>query len=198
MMTNYDFAEGRLKGVGVGAGYRWEDKAILAYAPMISDDGTYGINLDAPFYAPSNDSLDLWVSYRRKLSEKINWRIQLNVYNVGEKNRLVPLAAGVDYTRISSDSPQPGEVVPMRATSYFIREGMNWQISTSFEFKPPLGRAAAIPPSCPCSFPLCFGHSRAGLRPAQGGSKAGPTTPGRPPLPPRKASAVPGDRSRIR
>src|SRR5690606_10618600 len=53
LITNYEFTEGRFKGFGIGGGYRWEDRSILAYAPMIDDTGTYGINLDAPFYAPA-------------------------------------------------------------------------------------------------------------------------------------------------
>jgi len=134
LITNYSFTEGALRGLGVGGGYRWEDKSILAYAPMIDEDGTYGINLNAPFFAPSEDSLDLWISYRRKLTDKVNWRIQLNVFNVGEKNRLVPLAAGVDYAAMGAGAETPGEVVPMKATSFFIREGMSWQITNTFEF----------------------------------------------------------------
>src|SRR5690606_403474 len=124
----------RFKGFGIGGGYRWEDRSILAYAPMIDDTGTYGINLDAPFYAPAEDSIDLWFSYRRKLTERINWKIQLNLYNVGESNHLVPLAAGVDPARMGTTEPAPGQTVPMKATSFFIREGMPWQISNTIEF----------------------------------------------------------------
>ncbi len=133
LLTNYEFDEGALKGVGIGGGYRWEDKSVIAYAPMIDETGTHGVNLNAPFFAPSEETIDLWISYRRKLTDKVNWRIQLNVFNVGEKNRLVPLAAGVDWARIG-DTAVAGEVVPMKATSFFIREGMSWQISNTFEF----------------------------------------------------------------
>lgn len=134
LITNYDFNEGRFKGIGVGAGYRWEDRSILAYAPMVDAEGTFGVNLDAPFYAPSENSLDLWLSYTRKFSEKLRWKIQLNVFNVGEKNRLVPLAAGVDAARIGTATPAPGMDVPMKPTSFAIREGMNWQITNTLEF----------------------------------------------------------------
>jgi hypothetical protein len=134
LITNYDFDEGVLKGIGVGGGYRWQDKSIIAYAPMIDDTGTYGINLNAPFFAPREDSVDLWLSYTRKLTKDIRWKIQLNVFNVGEKNRLVPISAGVDYSRIAADSPKPGEVVPMRATGFAIQQGMSWQVTNTFEF----------------------------------------------------------------
>lgn len=134
LLTNYEFAEGRLRGFGVGAGYRWEDKSIIAYAPKVDETGTFGINLDAPFYAPREETLDLWLSYRRKLNNKLTWRIQLNVFNVGEKNRLVPLAAGVDAERLGTAEPTPTTVVPMKATSFWIREGMSWQITNVIEF----------------------------------------------------------------
>ncbi|HYD83582.1 MAG TPA: hypothetical protein VEA63_06005, partial [Opitutus sp.] len=133
VISSYDFTDGRLKGFGVGGGYRWEDRSIIAYAPMKNEDGGYGVNLNAPFFAPREDSLDLWVSYSRKLTSKINWKIQLNVFGVGEKDRLVPLAAGVDAARIGNVET-PGMVVPMKATSFAIREGMSWQIRNTFEF----------------------------------------------------------------
>lgn len=135
LITNYTFREGRLKGFGVGGGYRWEDRSVLTYAPKVNADGTMGVNLDAPFYAPGEQTVDLWFSYNRKLTEKINWKIQLNVYNAGGKNELVPITAGVDYTKLSAiGTPTPTTVVPMRAYGYSIRQGMSWQISNRFEF----------------------------------------------------------------
>jgi len=134
LITSYDFDEGALKGFGVGGGYRWEDKSVIAYAPKINADGSYGVNLDAPFFAPREDTLDLWFSYSRKLAHNLRWRIQLNVFNVGEKNRLVPIAAGVDAARMGTADPTPTTVVPMKATAFSIREGMSWQLSNTIEF----------------------------------------------------------------
>ena len=53
-------------------------------------------DLTKPYYGPSEDAIDLWVSYERKLTNKINWRIQLNVYNVGKKDKLIPISVEPD------------------------------------------------------------------------------------------------------
>jgi hypothetical protein len=39
----------------------------------------------------------------------------------------------VDWAQIG-DTAVAGETVPMKATSFFIREGMSWQITSTFEF----------------------------------------------------------------
>jgi len=134
-ITNYTFDSGRLKGVGIGGGYRWEDKSVIAYAPKVNEDGTLGINLDAPFYAPREETVDLWVSYTRKLRKGLHWRIQLNVYNVGGQDDLIPITAGVDYTRLAEiGTPTPTTVVPMRGYGYAIKQGMSWQLTNTIEF----------------------------------------------------------------
>src|SRR5690606_14010462 len=134
-VTSYDFTEGVLRGFGVGGAYRWEDKSIIGYAPRKNADGTSEINLDAPFYAPSNDFVDIWFSYQRKLTDRINWRIQLNIYNLFGENELVPVAASVDASRVPEwDAITPTTEIPMRASAFTIREGRSWTISNTFEF----------------------------------------------------------------
>lgn len=135
LVTSYDFTTGKLSGAGVGGAYRWEDDAVIDYAPMVLEDGTNAINLDAPFRVDGNEAVDLWVSYRFKLSERINWRIQLNVYNVFGKNELVPVTASVDpYAIQGLGTITPDSVIPMRASAYFIREGRSWTITNTIEF----------------------------------------------------------------
>jgi hypothetical protein len=75
-VTNYSFSNGRLKGIGVGGGYRWQDKVVIGY-PVIPDpkDATKAsFDLTKPYYGPSEDALDLWASYERKITKTINWR----------------------------------------------------------------------------------------------------------------------------
>lgn len=134
-VTSYDFKEGRLRDVGIGGAYRWEDRSIIGYAPMVKTDGSNAINLNAPFYGPSNDAADLWISYRRKLSERITWRIQLNVYDVFGKNRLVPVSASVDPDGVRAlGTITPTSVIPMRASAFTIREGRSWVLTNTLEF----------------------------------------------------------------
>ena len=135
LVTSYDFTEGPLDGFGIGGAYRWEDRSIIGYAPMKNEDGSSSINLNAPFYAPSNEFVDAWLSYRRKLTDRITWRIQLNIYNLFGKNELVPVAASVDAARVPEwESITPTTEIPMRASAFTIREGRSWTISNTFEF----------------------------------------------------------------
>ena len=134
-VTSYDFKSGRLRDVGIGGAYRWEDKSIIGYAPMLRTDGANAINLDAPVYGPTNDAADFWISYRRKLTDRITWRIQLNVYDVFGKNRLIPVSASVDPEGVRAlGTITPTSVIPMRASAYTIREGRSWSLTNTLEF----------------------------------------------------------------
>ncbi len=96
VVTNYSFREGKLKGAGVGASYRWQDKVIIGY-PLLATTGTVAnYDLSQPYYGPSEDALDLWFNYERKLTQKINWKIQLNVRNAGKKDSLIPISIEPD------------------------------------------------------------------------------------------------------
>lgn len=96
VVTNYTFREGMLKNVNIGGSYRWQDKVVIGY-PVIPGAGNLAsFDLDKPYYGPSEDALDLWVGYERKLTDRINWRIQLNVRNVGDNNGLIPISVQPD------------------------------------------------------------------------------------------------------
>jgi hypothetical protein len=96
VVTNYSFVDGFLKGAGVGAGYRWQDKVIIGYPVIATNPQTPNFDLSKPYYGPSEKALDLWISYQRKVTKKIDWRIQLNVYNVGEDDGLIPISVQPD------------------------------------------------------------------------------------------------------
>lgn len=96
IVTNYQFRNGWLKNVGVGASYRWQDKVVIGYPVIPGTGGLANFDLSKPYYGPSEDGLDLWVSYERKLTSKINWKIQANVRNVGDDNGLIPISVQPD------------------------------------------------------------------------------------------------------
>ena len=96
IVTNYSFTHDMLKGVGIGAGYRWQDKVIIGYPVIPGTGGQASFDLSKPYYGPSEDALDLWISYERRLTSKINWKIQLNARNVGQDNRLIPISVEPD------------------------------------------------------------------------------------------------------
>lgn len=95
-VTNYTFTHGWLKNVGVGGSYRWQDKVVIGYPVIPGSNGLASFDLSKPYYGPAEDAIDLWASYERKLTKKINWRIQLNVKNAFDKNGLIPISVQPD------------------------------------------------------------------------------------------------------
>ena len=121
VITNYSFADGTFKGLNIGGAYRWQDKAILGYG--IHEADIYGetswiADVNQPIWGPTDSHFDLWVGYQRPLSDKLDWRVQLNVRNVGEDVGLVPV----------SYNPN-GEVAQQR-----IQEGQTVDLSMKFIF----------------------------------------------------------------
>ncbi len=90
--SSYDFSTGFLKGAGIGGNYHWVDKVVLGYPTTAA--GTF--DLSQPYYGPSEDGVDLWASYQRKLTNKINWKIQLNIRNAFNKDSLIPISIEPD------------------------------------------------------------------------------------------------------
>ncbi len=90
--TNYTFRSGVLEGFGVGGSYRWQDEVVIGY-PVIAG-GLF--DLSKPYYGPSEDAIDLWASYERKLTDKITWRIQLNIRNAFADEGLIPISVQPD------------------------------------------------------------------------------------------------------
>ncbi|EDY82489.1 TonB-dependent receptor plug domain protein [Verrucomicrobiia bacterium DG1235] len=120
-ITNYDFSDGRLKGLNIGGGMRYQSSVIIGYPPMgdPNDPTTVEYDLGNPVEGPSETNFDLWVGYRKKLSDNIDWRVQLNVYNAfSGGDELIPITA------------QPtGDFA-----AYRIAPDRTWSISNTFEF----------------------------------------------------------------
>ena len=95
VITNYSFSEGRLKGVGVGGSYRWQDKVGIGYPTLISGTGA-SFDFANPYYGPSEHAIDLWASYGHKVTNKVNWKIQLNIRNAFAKDGLIPVSIEPD------------------------------------------------------------------------------------------------------
>ena len=115
LITNYNFTEGRVKGFNVGGAARWESAQILGYG--LKDDKS-GLDVTKPILGETEKHLDLWIGYDRKISEKIKWRVQLNLRNVGESKGLTPISANPD-----------GTIAVQRIT-----EGLGWSLTNTFSF----------------------------------------------------------------
>ncbi|HTT56650.1 MAG TPA: TonB-dependent receptor plug domain-containing protein [Opitutaceae bacterium] len=101
-ITNYSFKSSALKGFNVGGGVRWASKPILGYAPSKTQDALgndlWYTDVTKPLYGKIDEHVDAWIGYQTKLSSKLDWRLQLNVHNVGEKPHLVPVSVEPDGT----------------------------------------------------------------------------------------------------
>jgi hypothetical protein len=133
LVTTYSFDRGPIKGVFIGGGLRVEAKRILGYKydptfkNVNSTDPNYanvlavtegGLNVNEPFYGTDDTHVDAWLGYTRKLYKNVNWRIQLNIQSVGEKDHLV--AAGYE---------PDGSLALAR-----IDQGMGFRLENSFDF----------------------------------------------------------------
>jgi hypothetical protein len=107
LVTNYSFKEGFLKGFGIGAAYRWQDKVVIGYPVHVNNKGVTTFDLSSPFYGPSEGGKDFWISYEHPINDKINWKIQLNVRNAFEKNGLIPISVEPDGMTYASCRIKP-------------------------------------------------------------------------------------------
>ncbi|HPK50607.1 MAG TPA: TonB-dependent receptor plug domain-containing protein [Opitutaceae bacterium] len=125
VVTNYTFSEGRLKGFNVGGGYRWQDKVAIGY-PVLAAAGSTGVytyDIANPIMGPSEDGIDFWIGYEKKLNDKIDWRIQFNIRNLGKSKDLIPL------TVQPTTDPSKYTVAAWR-----IAPGQTWEITNTFKF----------------------------------------------------------------
>ncbi len=115
VVNNFRFDNGLLKGANVGFGYRWQDGTIQGYALNATKDN---LDIDKPYWSKSESYLDLWAGYERQVTEKVKWRVQLNLGSVGTNPRLIPYNVQPDGT--------PG--------AYRIQEGMTWSLTNTLSF----------------------------------------------------------------
>jgi len=109
LITNYSFDEGALKGVNVGGGYRWQDQVVVGYPvlPGATIDDPRAFDLSKPYMGPAETAVDLWLGYTRKLSNKLTWRVQLNVRNVFGDKDLIPVTVQPDGSMAVGRIPEP-------------------------------------------------------------------------------------------
>ena len=133
LITTYTFDRGPIKGVFVGGALRVEAARILGYRydpnfkNVNSTDPNYanvlavtegGLNVNEPFYGSEDTHVDGWIGYTRKVYRNVNWRIQLNLHSIGEKDHLFASAVEPD-----------GSLALAR-----IQQGMGWTLENSFDF----------------------------------------------------------------
>lgn len=134
LTTNYRFTTEKLNGFFVGGSFRWEDRSVLGFGMTETDPevlkqvGSTVTSLRAafarldptkPYYGEREQHVDLLFGFStKKLFKDIDWRIQVNIRNVGESVHLVPITV------------QPTG----QAAAYRIADGMGWEITNTFKF----------------------------------------------------------------
>ena len=114
-ITTYAFDHGPLKGFYVGGAARLEAGRIEGYHYSAAL-GT--LDVTDPWRGPNDTHVDFWLGYTMKLRADLEWKVQLNVRNAGEKTRLVPSYYEPD-----------GSLALAR-----IQEGMGWELANTFSF----------------------------------------------------------------
>ncbi len=121
LVANYSFDKGFMKGFNVGVGYRWQDGVVTGYKltdAVNPNTGMKDYDLENPYVGPSETNVDAWVGYSRKLTEKIDWHIQLNLRNITTKKELIPITVQPDGTMAVGRIP----------------ETFSWTLTNTFKF----------------------------------------------------------------
>lgn len=119
VVSAYDFKDGRLKGLGVGGAARFQGKSNLGFYPKYNATvGTWIDDLDKPIPGPSEINYDAWISYRHKLTKKIDVAVQLNLRNLFSGKELIPISSNPDGT----------------VGQYRLGSTFGWELSTRFDF----------------------------------------------------------------
>lgn len=118
MVTTYTFDKGAIKGLYVGGGVRWMQSPILGYGMSKDAKGNYNLDVSKVYKGKDETACDLWFGYGRKLTSKVDWKVQLNLSNVGDKARFVPISVQPDGT----------------PAAYRIADGLGWQLTNTLSF----------------------------------------------------------------
>ncbi|MBT5816695.1 MAG: TonB-dependent receptor plug domain-containing protein [Opitutales bacterium] len=110
IVNTYSFKEGAMKGFGLGGAWRYQSKTAAGYAAQVNEDDLVLPNLDRPFYGPAETNIDLWASYSRKLTDRIGWKIQLNVRNAIGDDDYIPVVINPDGRTAVVRNPNPKAV----------------------------------------------------------------------------------------
>jgi iron complex outermembrane recepter protein len=124
------FNEGRLKGWTVGGNFRWRSGGNIGYEDIFDASGNPSgvIDISKPLTGEQIWDIGAMVSYRRKLTEKIDMRVQLNVQNL--PNFQDPVIVKMAYDT-NAYNGTPNEIIPV---IWELRRPRKYVLTTSFEF----------------------------------------------------------------
>ncbi len=118
-INNYRFTEGRLRGWAIGGAARWQDKGAVGYHSTISEFGREVVDVTNPIFGPSVWTTDMWVNHTRQIMrDKVNWKIQLNLFNLLNDQRDIAVRIDDDLVVVSSR----------------VQNGLTFRLTSTFEF----------------------------------------------------------------
>jgi len=121
LTANYTFDEGFVKGFGIGSAVQYRGKSVIGY--RVVTDGE-------PVYAPSYTTANGWLSYNRRINEKINMRLQLNVNNLFNFDKPQPVASA-EPTVIDNRTPP---LTNGLAYVFYLPTPRTYSLSATFSF----------------------------------------------------------------
>ena len=116
-VSNYEFAQGALKGITVGGGVRYTGRPINGYRAT----GTPGAIVSTVSYGSEQVFLDLNAAYRRKLQlmgKSVAWSLQTNINNALNNDAFIRINTARDGV----------------LTAYRFNPPLEWMITTKFSF----------------------------------------------------------------
>jgi len=117
LVTNYSFQQGRLRGLSLGLTYRYEDPKVIGYG--LKTEGNRIVTDLATRYF--NEAVHTWgvsARYTRRLTDKVNWTLQVNVANAFQGDKILATATQPDGSMARG----------------MIREGASWTLTNSLSF----------------------------------------------------------------
>jgi hypothetical protein len=110
LVSSYHFDEGLFKGFTLGGALRWQDKAAVGYESLSVISGAVTPNLDRPFFDSEQFNGDVFASFQKQLTDKISWKIQLNVRNAYGDDDYIPVFINPDGNVAVVRNANPQEV----------------------------------------------------------------------------------------
>jgi outer membrane receptor protein involved in Fe transport len=102
LFTSYRFSSGSLKGLNVGGGARWLDRAMIGFVQRPYPDGSTGDDVTKPLYGDAQFAVDALIGYggtfRAFGSRPLGWRVQVNGRNLANHDTIEPMVARRDGT----------------------------------------------------------------------------------------------------
>lgn len=97
-ITNYQFTDGRFKGLSVGANMRWSEGSAIGYPIIETADGPAS-DLANGFQSDSTLNIGINASFRKKImDDKVTWITRLQVNNLVGDDKIMLSAMNPDGT----------------------------------------------------------------------------------------------------